>query len=188
MSTHLEERRVQWAEFERWHHADDFGKLFIQYPISNRLLRPWHDQTIVDRRSRNVVLPRKAQHGGYNHPAFSEHQVTIAPWHVGSELGAPLAKQRVKRERLFANHADRIFLAINRPTILPVSLRERLLEVRRPFGDQRAIAERSVDPEFDDGTIQGFRSDDVAVSVIHLYALAVSRIEDSEIRSADVDF
>ena len=45
------------------------------------------------------------------------------------------------------------FLVINGPTILPVSLRERLLEVCRPFRDQRAIAERSVHPEFYDGTV-----------------------------------
>ena len=91
-------------------------------------------------------------------------------------------------ERIGANQADRIFLGINDPTILSVSLREGFLEVRRPLGDQRPIAERCVDPEFDDGTVKGIRPDDVAVSVVRLYALPVSRIEDSEIRSADVDF
>src|ERR1019366_2450293 len=103
MGTNLEKRSIQWEEFELWNHAYDFGKLFIQYPISNRLLRPRHDQTIVDWRGRNVVLPRKPQHGGYDHSAFAEHQMTIAPRHAGSELGAPLAKQRVTSDCLFAN-------------------------------------------------------------------------------------
>src|SRR5438552_1332896 len=93
MSNKLKEQGALWADVELWLHAYDFGELLIQYLPSNHLLRPGHDQTIVDRRGRNVVLPRKAQHGGYNHSAFAEHQVTIAPRHVGSGLGAPLAKQ-----------------------------------------------------------------------------------------------
>src|ERR1035438_10437480 len=159
MSTNLEGHSAQWADFKRWLYAYDFGELLIQYPISNRLLRPWYDQTIMDRRSGNVVLSRKAQHGGYNNSTFPEHQVAPVPWHVGTDLLAPHAKQRVISDRISANQTDRIFLGINGPTILSVSLREGLLEVRRPFRDQRTIAERCVHPELYDGTIQCIRSD-----------------------------
>jgi hypothetical protein len=98
------------------------------------------------REQQEYVLPRQAQHSGYNHPAFAEHQMAPVPRHAGSGLGAPLAKQRVTNERLFANYANWVLFAVNRPPFLAVSLRELLLEVGRPFGDQRAVAERSVEP------------------------------------------
>ena len=131
----LKEQGALWADVELWLHAYDFGELLIQYRPSNHLLRPGHDQTIMDRRGRNVVLSRKTQHGGNNNSTFAEHQVAPVPRHVGGGFGTPLAKQWVTSERLFANHADRVFLAINRPTILAVFLRELLLEARRPLLD-----------------------------------------------------
>jgi hypothetical protein len=73
MSNKLEEQGALWADVELWLHAYDFGELLVQHLPSSHFFRPWHDQTIMDWQSRNVVRPRKAQHGGHNHSAFPEH-------------------------------------------------------------------------------------------------------------------